>query len=126
VLAEHSRLQSLIPPSLMIGRFGSASSLKRCAQVCQIGANFRNGLDHFVELQPEHCREPRGDRVPVRVKRDVATCVAPVRVELVFRANAEVAEAIRRLVDPRRARERVSGNAYATGFSNEKTFGRAF
>ncbi|CAH2774098.1 MAG: hypothetical protein CBHOC_0226 [uncultured Caballeronia sp.] len=33
-------------------------------------------------------------------------------------------EAMRRLVDPRRGRERVSEIAYATGFSNEKTFGR--
>ncbi|KND57283.1 Transcriptional regulator, AraC family [Candidatus Burkholderia verschuerenii] len=35
-------------------------------------------------------------------------------------------EAMRRLVDPRRARERVSEIAYSTGFSNDKTFGRAF
>jgi AraC-like DNA-binding protein len=35
-------------------------------------------------------------------------------------------EAMRRLADPRHARERVSEIAYSTGFSNEKTFGRAF
>lgn len=35
-------------------------------------------------------------------------------------------EAMRRLVSPRHARERVSEIAYATGFSSEKTFSRAF